>query len=69
MVLNYKATGGVYLGGGIPFKIINKLMDGKFMKSFLNKGRLSYLPESAPVYVIKNESAGTYGAAVIASAL
>lgn len=69
MVLNYKATGGVYLGGGIPFKIINKLMDGIFMKSFLNKGRLSYLPEAAPVYIIKNESAGTYGAAVIASAL
>ena len=69
MVLNYKATGGVYLGGGIPFKIINKLNDGIFMKSFLNKGRLSYLPEAAPVYVIKNESAGTYGAAVIASAL
>lgn len=69
MVLNYKATGGVYLGGGIPFKVIDKLKDGKFMKAFLNKGRLSYLPEAAPVYVIKNESAGTYGAAVIASAL
>lgn len=69
MVLNYKATGGVYLGGGIPFKIINKLKEGKFLKAFLNKGRLSYLPEAAPVYVIKNESAGTFGAAVIASEL
>ncbi len=66
MVLNYKATGGVYLGGGIPIKIINKLKEGDFMKSFLNKGRLRYLPEAAPVYVIKNESAGTFGAAVIA---
>lgn len=69
MVLNYKATGGVYLGGGIPIKIIKKLKEGGFIKSFLNKGRLRYLPEASPVYVIKNESAGTFGAAVIASEL
>lgn len=69
MVLNYKATGGVYLGGGIPVKITDKLKESLFLKAFLNKGRLSYLTEITPVYVIKNESAGAFGAAVLASRL
>ncbi len=67
MVLNFKATGGVYLGGGIPIKIIEKLKDGSFLKSFFNKGRLSYLTEMTPVFVISDPSAGLTGAAIIAS--
>ncbi len=67
MVLNYKATGGVYLGGGIPLKIIDKLKDGTFLRSYLHKGRLSYLPETAPVHVIRDKSAGLLGAAILSS--
>ena len=66
MVLNYRATGGLYFGGGIPLKIIEKFKDGIFMKSFLNKGRLSYIVEKTPVYIINDESAGTSGAALLA---
>jgi len=69
LVLNYKAIGGVYLAGGIPMKIIEKLKDGTFMKSFLNKGRLSYIVEKTPVYIINDESAGTHGAALLAQRL
>jgi glucokinase len=69
MVLNFKATGGVYLGGGIPVKITDKLKEGLFLKAFLNKGRLSYLTEMTPVFIIKNESAGSFGAAIIANRL
>jgi len=69
MVLNYKATGGVYLAGGIPLKIIEKFKDGTFIESFLNKGRLSYIVEKTPVYIINDESAGTYGAALLAQRL
>nr|HMS66483.1 glucokinase [Ignavibacteria bacterium] len=69
MVLNFKATGGIYLGGGIPVKILNKFKEEKFIQAFLNKGRLSYLCEVTPVYIIKNESAGITGAAIIASRL
>ncbi len=65
MVLNYKATGGVYLGGSIPLKIQDKLADGTFLRSYLNKGRLSYLTEMSPVYIIKNESIGLLGAAAL----
>lgn len=69
MVLNFKATGGIYLGGGIPIKILDKLKGTGFLQTFLNKGRLTFLTEMTPVYVIKNESAGTFGAALIASRL
>ena len=69
MVLNYKATGGVYLGGGIPLKILEKLKDGTFVRSYVTKGRLSYLPEMTPVYVIKDKHAGLLGAAMISSGL
>ena len=65
MVLNYKATGGVYLGGSISVKIQDKLADGTFVRSYLNKGRLSYLTEMSPVYIIKDESIGLLGAAAL----
>lgn len=65
MVLNYKATGGVYLGGGIPLKVLEKFYDGTFLRSYLNKGRLSYLPEMTPVFVIKDRSSGLLGAALL----
>ena len=67
MVLNFKAFGGVYLAGGIPFKIKEKLKEKIFIDMFLNKGRLSYLLKSTPVYLIKNQSIGTYGAGLIAA--
>lgn len=65
MVLNYKATGGVYLGGAISLKIQDKLSDATFVRSYLNKGRLSYLTEMTPVYIIKDESIGLLGAAAL----
>ncbi len=66
-VLNYKATGGVYIGGNIALMNIDKLIDGAFLNSYLNKGRLSFLTEMTPVHVIKDKSIGLLGAALIAS--
>jgi len=66
LVINLLATGGVYLGGGIPHKILSKLQDGVFIKSFVNKGRLKDVVESTPVYVINNNNAALHGAARIA---
>src|SRR5215467_1712951 len=37
--LNFMATGGVFIGGSIAAKIVPKMLDPVFMKSFLNKGR------------------------------
>lgn len=69
LVISLLATGGIYLGGGIPPKIIKKLSDGTTVKSYLNKDRLSHLVEATPLYVIKDDQAPLLGAAHLASAL
>ncbi len=66
MVLTLMATGGIYLGGGIPTGIREKLADGTMVSSYLNKGRLSYLVKDTPLYVILDDHAALLGAAYIA---
>lgn len=56
------ATGGIYLGGGISPKILPKLSDGTFMKSFAAKGRFEELLMKVPVHVILNDKAALMGA-------
>jgi glucokinase len=63
MVLRHMATGGLYLGGGIPPRIIPFLKKPNFEKWFLRKGRLSHLPEMTPVQVIMHPKAALVGAA------
>ena len=63
LALLLKPTGGVYVGGGIAPKIIEKLKDGSFMRSYKDKGRLSFVIESIPVRVILDDRAALYGAA------
>jgi glucokinase len=63
LALKVMATGGVYLGGGIPPKILAKLKDGTFMASFVNKGRFAEMLAQIPVYVILNEKTALFGAA------
>ena len=65
MVLNYNATGGVYLGGGIPLKIPEIIKSKAFINSYLNKGRMNYMTRMTPVYLIMNESISLMGAAII----
>jgi glucokinase len=57
------ATGGVYLGGGIPPRIMPALEGETFMDAFLNKGRFKGLLARMPVYVILNPRAPLMGAA------
>ncbi len=56
-------TGGMYLGGGIPPKIIPYLQGEIFMKSFVGKGRFKPLLEKIPVRIILNDKAALLGAA------
>jgi glucokinase len=69
LALKVKAVGGVYIGGGIAPKIIDKLSDGTFMRAFTDKGRLSPLLEAIPVRVILNPKTALYGAARFAALL
>lgn len=62
VALRYLATGGVYLGGGIAPKIIDRLKGPGFMLAFTTKGRLSPLLESIPVRVILNDRTALLGA-------
>jgi glucokinase len=63
LALKVMATGGIYLGGGIPPKILTKLTDGTFMAAFVNKGRFAEMLAKIPVYVILNDRTALLGAA------
>ena len=51
------STGGVYLAGGIPRRVLSKLTDGRFMRSFVNKGRLGEMLGTLPVHVVMTDAA------------
>jgi glucokinase len=57
LALTVLATGGVYLAGGIPAHVLSKLTDGRFMQSFVNKGRMSDLLAAMPVHVVTTRAA------------
>jgi len=61
--LKFMSTGGVYLGGGIPPKILPKLKEPIFFEGFVDKGRLRELLSNIPVRVILDDKASLKGAA------
>jgi len=63
LALRTLATGGLYIGGGIAPKIIERLKGPAFMLAFNAKGRLSPLLERIPVRVVLNDRAALLGAA------
>jgi glucokinase len=63
MALKTMASGGVFLGGGIPVKLLSRIQSPSFIHTFNDKGRLSSLMENTPVYVILNDQAALLGAA------
>ena len=69
LVLTVMATGGIYLGGGIPTVIYKKLAEGTTVASYLDKGRLSNIVKDTPLYVILDDHAALLGAAHLALTL
>jgi glucokinase len=68
LALKVLSVGGLYVGGGIAPRILEKLKDGTFMKSFTDKGRLSQLLINMPVRIILEPRAAQLGAAAYAEA-
>jgi glucokinase len=64
LALKVLATGGVYLGGGIPPRILPALQDGRFQKAFRNKGRFREMLTRIPIHVIMDPKAALTGAAL-----
>jgi glucokinase len=67
MALRAKSVRGLYVGGGIAPKILDKLKDGTFMRAFLDKGRYTDLLATMPVQVILNDKTALRGAAYYAA--
>jgi glucokinase len=68
LALKILSVGGLYIGGGIAPRILEKLKDGTFMRAFTDKGRLSQLLINMPVRVILESRAALLGAAAYAEA-
>lgn len=63
MALKTLSTGGIYLGGGLPPRILPFLEDPEFMRIFQSKGRFSEMLSDVPVHVILNNKVALLGAA------
>ena len=63
VAVKFLATGGVYLGGGIPPRILDQLYQPIFMENFINKDKMVTFLKDIPVYVIINDRAALQGAA------
>lgn len=63
LVLKFKATGGVYIGGGIMPKILRMVHAESFMKWFQDFDRMKPLLNSVPVSIVLNERTALLGAA------
>jgi glucokinase len=67
LALTVVSTGGVYIGGGIAPRLLERLRDGRLLAAFRNKGRLSEILARMPLYVIINPNVGLLGAAAFAA--
>ncbi|GCE16385.1 glucokinase [Dictyobacter kobayashii] len=57
LVLKQLATGGLYLSGGIVEHLQNTLGDGRFLQSFISKGRFTEFLKGIPIYIILGRAA------------
>ena len=68
LALKFLSLGGFYVGGGIAPHLSEKMKQGAFVSSFVEKGRFKSLLESIPIWVILNDNAALLGAASYAAA-
>lgn len=69
LALKMLAVNGLFVGGGIAPKILERLKNPSFLNAFCSKGRMSHLVREIPVKVILNGDTALYGAAGSVDAL
>lgn len=62
LALRTLATGGIYLSGGIVFKLLPELMQSQFLSAFVAKGRFQSLVQEIPVRVVVDDRLALWGA-------
>lgn len=63
------ATGGVFLGGGIPARVLPVLQADGFLRAFRDKGPQDELAASFPLRVVLSDETTLLGAASVAASL
>ncbi|MBE0410365.1 MAG: glucokinase [Anaerolineales bacterium] len=63
LALKVMATGGIYIGGGIPPRILSRIDKVRFREAFIRKGRFTELLSHIPVHVILKPDIALFGAA------
>ena len=61
LALAFGSRGGVYIGGGITPKLLDFARRSNLVSRFLDKGRVSAILQSMPIWVILEERAALYG--------
>jgi len=69
LALRSLATAGVYIGGGIAPKLIDRLRSDTFLDAFRAKPPMEHILSDIPIYVVLSENLGLLGAAVVSSQL
>jgi len=67
LALKAKATGGIYIGGGIVPKILGLIDEEKFYTTFISFGRMEHLLKTIPVHIVLNDKTALMGAAYYAA--
>ena len=67
LVLKMKSTGGLFLGGGIPPKILPLIRKQHFMDHYLDGDRMGDLLIQVPIRVIRESETAMMGAAYFAA--
>lgn len=63
LALKVLANGGVYIGGGIPPRILPCFADNTFLHAFQAKGRFTSMLANIPVHIVTNHKLALLGAA------
>lgn len=69
LALKTLPRGGLFIAGGIAARNLDRMTDGRFLESFLAKGRFRNILERIPVHLLTNERAGLIGATRLAATL